>query len=289
MKLLWAFEPLHQDARTARNMHELLKNFSRPEDVELAYVLPEREAELYTRMDVALDLPLGQGPAYAVERALEKAGIEVGRIHVAEVDGFSTTALVDGFLELAKRRNADLVALFTHARKGIARTLLGSFAETLIHRSRIDVLLFNPRARIQGQVKNVVFAYDFEKTSHDHFQRALEWTEELRARLTVVYAAEITYKWSLDEESRHVVAYRKAVDRKVKSIQDECRRRNIPCSVDVLTDFHPIPDSILKTLKQSKGDLLIVSASTGRFAALMGGSVTRYLARFSPRPVLVLR
>lgn len=47
-------------------------------------------------------------------------------------------------LDEAERRRADLVILGTHGRSGVARTLLGSVAETVVAEARCDVLVARP-------------------------------------------------------------------------------------------------------------------------------------------------
>jgi nucleotide-binding universal stress UspA family protein len=46
---------------------------------------------------------------------------------------------VDELLSLALARDADLIVVGTHGRRGLRRMLLGSFAETLVRRSPIPV------------------------------------------------------------------------------------------------------------------------------------------------------
>jgi nucleotide-binding universal stress UspA family protein len=47
-------------------------------------------------------------------------------------------------LEQAQLDKADLIAMATHARRGLARVLLGSVAETVLREARIPVLLRRP-------------------------------------------------------------------------------------------------------------------------------------------------
>lgn len=47
---------------------------------------------------------------------------------------------------MARRRHADLIAMATHGRSGIARAALGSVATELLHRSTVPLLLWRPAA-----------------------------------------------------------------------------------------------------------------------------------------------
>jgi len=55
-----------------------------------------------------------------------------------------TGAPADGILRLALEKNIDLIAMSTHARSGIARSLLGSVAAEVVRKSQLPVLLTRP-------------------------------------------------------------------------------------------------------------------------------------------------
>jgi nucleotide-binding universal stress UspA family protein len=96
-------------------------------------------------------------PAEVVERnrraarsSIESAGKRARLPRVAEaefVSGMFTGRKeeVSALLELARARDAELIVAGTHARKGLARLFVGSFAETLMRASEIPVLIVNPR------------------------------------------------------------------------------------------------------------------------------------------------
>jgi nucleotide-binding universal stress UspA family protein len=90
---------------------------------------------------------------YPVERSAETAERslrevadrlppELGPVEVRVAENASAAA---GILDEAKRAGADLVAMATHGRGGIARFLLGSVAERVVQSSPVPVLVFRPR------------------------------------------------------------------------------------------------------------------------------------------------
>jgi len=56
-------------------------------------------------------------------------------------------AVAQEILDHAEQRGADLIAMSTHGRSGLPRAALGSVAETVLHRSRVPVLLLPLAAR----------------------------------------------------------------------------------------------------------------------------------------------
>ena len=210
-------------------------------------------------------------------------------IHVVDYETFSNTKAVDSFLSLAKKRNTKLVALYTHGRLGFMRFTLGSFAETAIHRSKIDLLLANPETNFSPKVKSIFYASDFSPSSKKHLKRVIEISKKIGAQLTVFHATEIIYKLSFDELNPEIVSYRNKLRRIEVWIEQECKKLEVSCKVIITSEFTPSTELALNNAKKARADLIVVSAKVGPMAALMGGSVTRYIVRASTKPVLVLK
>jgi nucleotide-binding universal stress UspA family protein len=59
------------------------------------------------------------------------------------VAGFEQPAVA--ILEEAQKRPTDLIALETHARRGLARLVLGSVADKVVRGASVPVLVHHPR------------------------------------------------------------------------------------------------------------------------------------------------
>lgn len=51
----------------------------------------------------------------------------------------------EGIVEFARKEEVDLIAMYTHDRKGIARLIKGSIASDVSKRALIEVKVFKPR------------------------------------------------------------------------------------------------------------------------------------------------
>ena len=292
MKVLWALEPFHQDKKRIKDMHKLLEQFvSRKAGIEVGFIVTRSEGELNRAFDIPFEERFSAYPRKVLKKSLRKAkvAIEDKNIHVVDHETFSTTKAVDRFLSLAKSRGSDLIALYTHARHGIVRFTLGSFAETAIHRSKTSLLLVNPKTNFSPKVKRIFYTSDFSPASKKHFKRVIQLSKKLNAQLTVFHHAEPIYKWSLDESNPKIHAYRRKVKRMQVWIEQECKRAGISGKVIVASEFSGTTDLIFKSMNKAKADLIVVSAKVGPVAALMGGSITRQVVRESQKPVLVLK
>jgi nucleotide-binding universal stress UspA family protein len=93
--------------------------------------------------------------AAELELAASRAALDALRLELA-ADGIAASVrqaqgdAVEHILAAAEATNADLVAMSTHGRTGVARLVRGSVAEGVLRRSRRPVLLVNPHVEGRG-------------------------------------------------------------------------------------------------------------------------------------------
>jgi len=292
MKVLWGYEPRNQNAAAVKGMYKLISEFAlKSKDIEVGYVVTENETYLHTAFDVPFEKRFNWLPKKLILDEFKKArvGISDNKIHVIHHQTLSTTKAVDRLLKLAMTKDAKLIALYTHNKKGIERFFLGSFAETAVHRSRVDLLLAGPKTKYRAKLSNVLFASDFSSGSKKDLLKVIGLCKRTGAKLTIFHAAEVIYKWSLDETNPKIHAYRRKTDRMARWIKEICERSKVPHTLIINSEFTSIPELTFKTAKKVKADLIVVGAKAGPFAALMGGSVARNIVRDGVYPVLVLK
>lgn len=108
----------------------------------------QQEAKLYLLHVVAPDAISGPviAPPVLVHRASEHAREELQRLAGSELSGLDHEVLLrfgqpaSEIIATETETKADLVILATHARKGVARLLIGSVAERVIRESSCPVL-----------------------------------------------------------------------------------------------------------------------------------------------------
>lgn len=292
MKAIWAFEPFHQDIERVKGMHRLLSQLAPPpESIELGFVVTHYEEGLNTTKILSAKDRSATYPRAKVKEVIKRANLKISdaSVHVIEHETRSVTEAVNGFLKVARSRKADLIALYTHARSGFKRFLLGSFAETAIHCSKTSVLVVNPLCKISPRIKKVVFATDFAKSDRKHLQQTIALCRHLKAHLTIIHHAEVIYGWSLDESNPEFHAYRRQVNKTLASTEAECRKAGLRAEVIINSDFIGTTDLILQTVEKVRGDLIVMSAKAGPALALIGGSVSRKVVRAAQAPVLILK
>ena len=73
-------------------------------------------------------------------------------------------SVADAIAEFASREDADLIAMYTHDRKGLAKLIKGSIAETVQRRAPIEVQVFKPWELEEYAVANASFEENEQST-----------------------------------------------------------------------------------------------------------------------------
>jgi len=292
MKALWAFEPFHQDKTRVKGVYNLITQLVEfPSDISLGFIVTRTESKLNWAFKIPYKERFSVYPKKLTKEVLRKANISIEdkKIHIVDFETSSNTKAVDRLLALAKLQGADLITLYTHARKGFKRLVIGSFAETAIHRSKINLLLVNPNTKFSDKIKNSFYASDFSPESRGHLKEVIQICKATKTSLTVFHVAQVIYKWSLDESNPEIHAYRKKVNKMEAWVEQECQNSEIKAEIIVKSELRSIDDLFEKAVLKSKADLIIVVAKSGKLTSLMGGSFTRQIVRSSTKPVLVLK
>jgi nucleotide-binding universal stress UspA family protein len=292
MKSLFAFEPFHQEAPLVHDMVKLMKQLTASEkEIEIGFVATRTESELNLAFDVPALERFSSYPLQKIVEILKKAKVSIGpsRIHVVDFPTLSVTSAVDRLLRLVKTKKSKLLALYTHGRKGYARYLMGSFAETAIHRSRVSLLIASPKANFSNSLKTIFFASDFSSDSLRHLKQLCKISKQNGSTLVVFHQAEPVHLLRQKDLSPESKSYLRKIEQKKTKIEKLCAAAKVKVSVHVTGELAQTSDLIIKTATKSKADLIAVSAKVGPAIALMGGSVARQVLRASDKPVLVLK
>jgi nucleotide-binding universal stress UspA family protein len=289
MKLVWAFNPFDDNPGLRRNSLTLLRAVRRPGDtLEAVFVASPGEVQLA----YAFQVPAAQRyTTHARELCAERlAGLGVTRAKLTVLGHRerSVTASARVLAEHLVDTRADLALVSSHARKGLSKLLLGSFAETLVHLSRTDLLLFNDRSRIAELPRTLLFASDLSPQADAGLRRALRYARHWRAELHVIHAPRPDFGFKV-EQGPEVERYRKDVVKRIQRIERRLERSGVAGSAVVDDRWQPVSRLILGRAKQVNADVVLTVAKTGRLAGLIGGSVTRQVLRGATVPVLVIK
>lgn len=198
-------------------------------------------------------------------------------------------------VEYAETQRFSLIALSTHARKGLMRLFMGSFAETLLLTGFDAVLFVNPQTRAVKKVKSILYPTDFSASSRAGYEKALELASYWGARVEVFFAKAPPqiYNYSVVAEGS-IIPYlmlheSEDIEKWSKEYLDLAKKKNITARFTSKPSFDSAETSILKHAKSLKTDMIFMQARKHDAVTNFFGSTIRGVVRSANCPVIALR
>ncbi|MFC6942509.1 universal stress protein [Salinirubellus sp. GCM10025818] len=232
--------------------------------------------------------------------ALEQEGDRIVREAAEQADkrGVDTvTDVVRGepyreIVDYAEKHGLDLVVMPTHGRRGLERFLLGSTSERVIRRADVPVLTMRPDddVTISHPYQDILVPTDGSDCANQALAIGVDITDAEDAALHLLTAIAITtlgvdvrpdIQMRMLEKSAHELLEGAA------AFADDAGVEPASTSVEYGPSIHQV---ILTYIDEHDIDLVVVGTHgrTG-FDRYVLGSVTEYLVRTSPIPVLTVR
>ena len=176
-------------------------------------------------------------------------------------------------LATSQSRDADLVVMGTHGRRGIKRALLGSVAERVIAESEIPVLTVRCDAPRHARIERILCPVNYSGLAAKALRYATLLASAFDAELIVLNLLEDDHTNDLDRE----------LDRLRAWVGDV----SIPARARVLVHRGEAASQVNEYARRNGVDLIVVGAQRkGSKGAL--GSTTHRLTRQAPCPVLTV-
>jgi nucleotide-binding universal stress UspA family protein len=302
-RILWAVDafdpPSDILSRTVRTLRQLSEKFEGAV-IEPVYVLSPSQLNLSTEFSSPWLVQYRVSARQALEKLLKSVhleGLAPARVLVRNLS--STSAVVKALSEYAVSSNADLVVASTHGRSGFSRLILGSFAETLLYRSKVPVVVVGPEMTRKSSFDHILFPTDFGPFSRNNFRYVVKVAKQLGSKLTLYHSVpqpiEPVFQsgvYLLGGSWIPVQAYfNKEVDRRQRHAERWvawARNQGVPTELVMDTQGGGISEHMLGLIGDQKISLVMMEAHSGPLTAALVGSITREVVRHAQCPVWVM-
>jgi nucleotide-binding universal stress UspA family protein len=195
-------------------------------------------------------------------------------------------------VDYAASLGMDLIVMPTHGRSGLERFLLGSTTERVVRRAEAPVLTVNPdgSSSIGYPYGNVLVPTDGSDCARAALSTGVEVVKAERASLHLISVID-TMSLGVDVRSDvRIEVLEESADQILEdayAFAEEAGINPVSDTVEYGTSVH---EAILSYIEDNEIDLVVVGTHgrTG-FDRYVLGSVTEYLIRTSPVPVLTVR
>ena len=195
----------------------------------------------------------------------------------------------DAILQVALEMNIDLIAMTTHARKGLGRWALGSVAEAVVRRTELPVLLKRPEVAARSSpLKRILVPLDGSERSAAILETARPLAEAARAELVLLHVTPRVLDPAPQWAMKGAPSPGDGPARKYQELADRLEEGDL--SAWPLMAEGDAAEEIVSRAKELDVDLIAMATHgrTGLMRALFG-SVTQAVLRKADRPVILIR
>jgi len=196
----------------------------------------------------------------------------------------------DVLIDVATARNADLIAIGTHGRKGLKKLFLGSVTGRVLVSSPCDVLVVKKKSsNCTGKFESVLLSFDGSEFSRKALMRACELAKLEGSRVTAIYVIP-RYEEMIEFFATSLI--HENLQHDAEKIMEKAR--TIAREHDVLINTEVTSgdeaEEIVATAKRLNSDLIIRGTHgwTGINRTIIG-SVAQRVFLNAPCPVLVIK
>lgn len=301
-KIVWAVDPFAEDKNQESELLTSVAWAVRTlaaglgAEVEPVYIINEAPLGLSTALPPEILRQTEESGQDAFDCALTRVTIK-NLLPLKVIPGVypGQGDLTQALISYAKQVKAELIVLGTHARKGLDRLFVGSFAEAMVLRSDVPFFVVNPHWKSTTDFKNILFPTDFSDESLRAFGRVVELAKTLKADLTIYHQLLSPASAGVASSANTIPTYGDAYEKALKGVQKRIGRLAGQAGEQgvVVHSFieyksqSSVADSIL-SFAQGKHYIIAMAARSGGISAALLGSTTRRVVRESNYPVWVV-
>jgi nucleotide-binding universal stress UspA family protein len=303
-KVLWPVDAFQRPSdlwtRTLRSIEALVER-NPSLVVQPVYALSPAMLNLSSEFSAPLLMQYRPAAEKALDRLFEDVAIpRTAKPELLVMSGASTSQVVRAISDHAVVTGADLIVLGSHGRSGFKRLLLGSFAETLLHQSKVPVWVVGEKMKRKPDFAHILFPTDFGPTSRTVFRYAVALAGSLGARLTLFHGIPHPIEpvlqsgvYLLGGGWIPIQAYfSREVDQRTRHAEKWAawaKQQGVDTEVVVDPEGMGLHERITALAKKRRSSLIVMEAESGPVTAALVGSITRLVLRQSDCPVLVLK
>lgn len=295
-RIIWALDPFAKEGALQRLVLSAVDSLTKGEVVEIEPVFALYGYFWGNDTDTPfLERVASRGQKEVDSIAKRKLSATLLPLNVLADPEASQSDAINTLVEHAKVSGAQWIALASHGLKGPKRWILGSFAESLLLKSDVPLLIVNPRWAKVSPFKMVYFPTDFSAQSKEAFRQVLELAQDQKLSITLfhklitvpVYTMELGWV-SYPYLDKAYMEMKGDLDKEAATLIEEAKKAGVKAHFVMDTKMgRSVSDALLRIVKKKPG-LIAMAAQSGAARANWIGSVARSVVRNSPFPVWVV-
>ncbi len=284
MKILWPFDPFDKNKKLC-TFGKILVNtlFDKRDSFEVAYVASNAEVGLATAYDIPIKERYNEFPKKMIQEQLKDLSLTKTKINILSEKNINLTSSVSRLVKYSAVQKIDLIVLATNAKKFLPRLIFGSFAETLVHLSLCDLLIYHQKTKFkETRPKSIIYAHDMTQKGTQGLESVIKYVKKWNCCLTIIHVP-------IPELGIEPREFELNTEKKLNDLEKYLKKQEIKFVIHFESGPKSVPELVIKMAKKTNADIIALTAQSKKFKAFLGGSVTRQVLRESILPILVLK
>lgn len=306
-KIIWALDYLEND-KTLANVNKTTGAFVAELEAQGFTVLPVHILSLnrfQARLRLGEVLSWKQYLTQSREnlnKYLNSLGFKkFQKAQIIENEAFGMRSEIDALKKFLKKSKAAAVVVSTHARKGVSRLFVGSFAETLVlDSSNVPVISVNPNAKIQKNLGKILYPTDLSPQDKKSLQGALQWAKALKSDLCLYHkqspfviphfhSSQVLKNDPYKYYDELLDTQKKKVREKILEWGDFARAMGVDTRNVISSSKKELSDQLCSFAKKENCGMIYINSKSSSLETKFIGSLSRDVIRKSEIPVMVIR
>ncbi len=304
-RIVWAIDPFEATQGNIERMKRTLRFLRNQQPFETLpvsiFVTPDRE-----NLPEMLPSAVQDREREATKRALNSVVQELGvpDVHDPQVVNGDASVHYDparALIRYAHSENADAVLLATKGKHGLARWILGSFAESLVLHADLPILVVGPNAAppSSATAPRILFSTEASAAAEPIFQSVLTIAKDFGLGLTISHVMRAGIEPAVQSAALLVgggwlpAATTQEDEGRAERISRawvaQARAVGVSAELSLNTGGPDLSKAILQEAHALRPAFLAVASYSSAFEAAVLGSVARELMRHAEAPVWVIR
>ena len=232
------------------------------------------------------------------EKRLELGGkmCKIAKRTVLEEDAIDVESLLcegeppEVIADVARGKQADLIALGTYGRKGLRRLLMGSVTAEVILKAPCDVLVVKRQcSECTGQYSSLLVSFDGSEYGRKALKRACELAKADNAAVSVLY---VIPRYEEMIEFFRTDSIQKSLKREAEKIIAQAQQIALESGVSIKAHIEEghAADKVITAAERLENDLIIMGTHGWKgFSNAVMGSTTRRVITHAHCPILVVK
>ncbi len=301
MKILWCLDVFEEKNDIYNRTINVLENITKEHasSIEPVYLLSPEQFELPVEFTPSWVEHYHPKAKKAAENKLKEHPLPgLLPIKIIGHEKPSISGSITSLLNYAKKENANLIVVGSHGRRGLSRLFVGSFAEALLLRSPLPIMIVGPHSINVDGFKEILFPTDLGENFYGVFREVLKLAGQLKTKLTLLHVIPNPIEpvvqsgaFLLGGGWVPISGYLEKEEKKQREIAERWIRKAKSHGIDAQFVLDYSKHGVLSAIHEHAKNhcFIAMAAQSGPLSAAFLGSITRQVARSASCPVWLVR